>query len=160
MNVAEELEEFRKMAPGIAGGLVGLVVDNPCQFAMVASGSYVVTRGLGRLVRPHTIGGALMTAAASYGVCWWLMGEARARGLLVFRVRDPITGELVTLEELEKRSAAAVAAFDAECVPAPSRCSCGLDGCPCRDGCEPDPAPLIDLDAVEREVKRRAADPG
>lgn len=152
MNVAEELEEFRKMAPGVAGGLVGLVVDNPCQFAMVASGSYVVTRGLGRLVRPHTIGGALMTAAASYGLCLWLMGEARARGLLVFRVRDPITGELVTLEELDKRAAAG-------CVPAPSRCSCGLDGCPCRDGCEPAP-PLIDLDAVEREVRRRADSPG
>lgn len=145
MNIAESLEGLRRNAPDAAGGLVGLVVDNPVQFAMVASGSYVVTRGLGRLVRPTTIGGALMTAAASYGLCMFLMAEARRRGVLVFRVRDPITGELVTLGELAERSAAVDAAL----------CDCG------RDGCAPDPAPpLIDLDAVEREVKRRADSPG
>lgn len=139
MTALERLEEFRRDVPGAAGVLVGLVADNPAQFAAVASGSYVITRGLGRLVRPNTISGALMTAAASYGLCWWLMGEARRRGVLVFRVRDPITGELVTLEELEARSAAMAAALGAEPGPGPA---------------------LIDLAALEREVKRRAAPPG
>lgn len=147
MNIAEEVREFREMAPHIAGGVVGMVVDNPVQFAMVASGSYVITRGLGRLVRPNTISGALMTAAASYGLCMFLMAEARRRGVLVFRVRDPISGELVTLEELAERDAEVAAACDAEM-------SAAFAG-------ERDPGPpLIDLDAVEREVKRRAADPG
>lgn len=139
MTAAERLEELRRNVPGAAGVLVGLVVDNPAQFAAVASGSYVITRGLGHLVRPNTISGALMTAAASYGLCWWLMGEARRRGVLVFRVRDPITGELITLEDLEERSAAVAAALAGEHDPGPD---------------------LIDLDAVEREVRRRADSPG
>jgi hypothetical protein len=141
VTAAERLEELRRNVPGAAGVLVGLVVDNPAQFAAVASGSYVITRGLGRLVRPNTVSGALMTAAASYGLCWWLMGEARRRGVLVFRVRDPITGELMTLEELAERAAAVDGAL----------CDCGRDHAP---------VPLIDLAAVEREVKRRAAPPG
>lgn len=139
MTALERLQEIRRHAPDVAGGLVGCVVDNPAQFAMVASGSYVITRGLSRLVRPNTLGGALMTAAASYGLCMYLMGEARRRGVLVFRVRDPITGDLVTTEELLERAADVSAAFAGERDPGP---------------------PLIDLDAIEREVKRRAADPG
>jgi hypothetical protein len=139
VTAVDRLEELRRTAPAIAGGVVGIIVDNPAQFAAVLSGSYVVTRGLGRLVRPHTVGGAVMTATASYALCWWLLGEARRRGVLTFKVRDPFSGDRVTLEELAERSKAAAAACDAEHGPA---------------------APLIDLEAVEREVRRRAAPPG
>jgi hypothetical protein len=100
VSTLERLEEARRQAPAVAGALVGIVVDNPAQCALIASGSYVVTRGLGRLVRPSTFTGVLMTATASYALCWWLTAEARRRGLLTFRVRDPATGELVTLAEL------------------------------------------------------------
>lgn len=102
--ITEQLEEARRRIPAVAGGVVGLVLDNPAQFAVVLSGSYVVTRGLGRLVRPHTLGGVLMTSVTSYAVCWWLVGEAQRRGVLEFRARDahgclvPI-GELAELEE-------------------------------------------------------------
>jgi hypothetical protein len=97
--IGDRLEAARRRAPELAGGLVGLVVDNPAQFAMITAGSYVVTRMMARAVRPYGPAGVLMTAAASYGVCWWLMAEARRRGILEFRVRDP-HGELVTLAEL------------------------------------------------------------
>jgi hypothetical protein len=100
VNTLERLEELRRRTPDIAGGVVGAVIDNPAQFALVASGSYVVTRALGRLVRPTGPASALMTATASYALCWWLLAEARRRGLIVFRVRHPVTGELVTLAEL------------------------------------------------------------
>lgn len=100
MNAPERLEELRRRAPAIAGAVVGAVADNPAQCAVVASGAFVITRGLGRLVRPTTATAALMTATASYALCWWLIGEAQRRGLLVFRVRHPVTGELVTLAEL------------------------------------------------------------
>lgn len=142
MSALERLEELRRTAPDAAGGLVGLLVDNPAQFAMVASGAYVIGRGMARIVRPYGLAGIMMTAAASYGVCWWLLGEARRRGVLVFRVRDPITGELVTVEELAERAAAVDAAL-----------------CDCEPG-EHERPPLIDLAAVEREVTRRATSPG
>ena len=100
MSTRAGLEEMRRRLPAVAGAAVGLVADNPAQFALVVSGSYVVTRGLGRLVRPTTLGGALMTATVSYAACWWLFGEAQRRGVLTFRVRHPVTGELVTLAEL------------------------------------------------------------
>lgn len=141
MTAVDRLEELRRTVPAVAGGVVGIIVDNPAQFAAVLSGSYVVTRGLGRLVRPHTVGGAVMTATASYALCWWLLGEARRRGVLTFKVRDPITGDRVTLEELAERGAA-------------------VDGALCDCGREHEPVSLIDLDAVEREVKRRAAPTG
>jgi hypothetical protein len=112
--IAETLEEARRKIPALAGGVVGVMLDNPAQFAVVFSGAYVVTRGLGRLVRPTTLGGMVMTSVTSYAVCWWLIGEARARGLLEFRTRDPATGELVTLEEL-----AAVAA-ECGCLASPA----------------------------------------
>lgn len=142
MIARERLEELRRTAPDVAGGLVGLVVDNPAQFAMVASGAYVVTRALGRIVRPYGFAGCMMTAAASYGMCWWLLAEARRRGVLVFRVRHPVTGELLTVEELAEHEAAIESAL----------CDCGRD--------EQERPPLIDLAAVEREVARRAAPPG
>lgn len=100
MTLPSRLEELRTRAPAIAGAVVQVVADNPAQLALVASGAYVVTRGLGRLVRPNSMGGAIMTAVASYALCGWLVGEAQRRGVLVFRVRDPVTGELVTLAEL------------------------------------------------------------
>lgn len=113
--IADRLEATRKRAPELAGGLVALVVDNPAQFAVVVSGSYVVTRMMARAVRPYGPVGVLMTAAASYGVCWWLMSEARRRGILEFRVRGP-HGELVTLAELAELAAAA-------------QCPCGDPAC-------------------------------
>lgn len=103
--IADRLEAARKRAPEVAGGLVGLVVDNPAQFAMITAGSYVVTRMMARAVRPYGPVGVLMTAAASYGVCWWLLGEAQRRGVLEFRVRAP-NGELVTVAELGRLAAA------------------------------------------------------
>ena len=143
--LAERLEDFRRDVPGAAGVLVGLVVDNPAQFAMVASGAYVVTRALARVVRPYGVAGYMMTAAASYGVCWWLLGEARRRGVLVFRVRDS-DGELVTLDELAEREAArGEAAFTAAAAAFAGKS---------------EPGPLVDLDALEREVARRATSPG
>lgn len=99
MSAAERLEAVRRELPVTAGALVGLVVDNPAQFAAVASGSYVITRAMFRVVRPYGIAGALLTAAASYGLSVFLIGEARRRGLLEFRVRGP-GGELLTLAEL------------------------------------------------------------
>lgn len=105
--IAETLEEARRKIPALAGGVVGVVLDNPAQFAVVLSGAYVISRGLGRLVRPTTLGGIVMTSVASYAMCQWLLGEAQRRGVLEFRTRDPATGELVTLEEL--------AAVAAEC---------------------------------------------
>lgn len=102
--IAERLEEARKRAPALAGGLVGLVVDNPAQFAVVVSGSYVITRMMVRAVRPYGPAGVFMTAAASYAVCLWLMSEGRRRGILEFRVRGP-HGELVTLAELAELAA-------------------------------------------------------
>lgn len=124
--IGERLEEARKRAPAVAGALVGLVVDNPAQFAVVVSGSYVVTRMMARAVRPYGTAGVLMTAAASYGVCWWLLGEARRRGVLEFRVRGP-HGELVTLAELAELTE------HAERPP-----GCGLAGCGwCSDGAAP-----------------------
>jgi hypothetical protein len=91
------LERARRQVPAVAGVVAGLVVDNPAQFAIIASGSYVVTRTLGNLVRPRTPLQALMTATVAYGVSWWLLGEARRRGVLVFKVRDA-HGCLVPLE--------------------------------------------------------------
>jgi len=96
----EQLEEARRRIPAVAGTAIGMVVDNPVQFATIISGSYVITRGLGRLVRPSGAAGILMTSAASYALCSWLLAEARRRGVLEFRVRHPVTGELVTLAEL------------------------------------------------------------
>lgn len=139
MNGAERLEDLRRDAPAAAAALVGCVADNPAQFAVVLSGSYVITRGLGRLVRPNTVGGALMTATASYALCWFLLGQARRRGVLEFKTRDPFTGELVTSAEFDRRLAESAGAFAGKLDPE---------------------APLIDLEAVEREVKRRAASPG
>lgn len=100
MNPPERLEEIRRRIPAIAGSLVGTIADNPAQCAVVVSGAYVVTRGLGRLVRPTSFTGILMTACASQALCMWLLGEAQRRGVLTFRVRHPVTGELVTLAEL------------------------------------------------------------
>jgi len=100
VNALERLEELRRRTPDIAGGLVCAVVDNPAQFALVASGSFVITRAIGRLVRPTGLASGLMTATASYALCTWLLAEARRRGLITFRVRHPVTGELVTLAEL------------------------------------------------------------
>jgi hypothetical protein len=100
--ITEKLEAARRRVPAATGAVVGLVLDNPVQFSVVLCGSYVVTRGLGRLVRPMGAGGILMTSVTSYAVCWWLLGEARRRGLFVLRYRHPVTGELVTLEQLEQ----------------------------------------------------------
>lgn len=136
MSARERLEEARRRIPATVGATAGLIADNPVQFAMIASGSYVVTRGLGRLVRPDTLGGVLMTAAASWGVCMWLLGEARSRGLIELKVRGP-GGELVTLAELGELG---------------EPCGCGRDHAAAA-------APLIDLDAIEREVARRRAAP-
>jgi len=106
VSTFEHLEAARRRAPAIAGAVVGVIADNPAQCALVVSGAYVVTRGLGRLVRPSTVAGAVMTACVSQAVCWWLVGEAQRRGVLVFRVRDPATGALVTLAELAELAAA------------------------------------------------------
>lgn len=139
MSALEVLEEVRRRIPATVGATAGIIADNPAQFAVIASGSYVVTRGLGRLVRPYTIGGALMVGVASYAACSWLLAEAQRRGVLEFKVRDPVTGELVTTAELAELEREAAKAFTETCCAAP---------------------PLIDLDALEREVKRRAAPPG
>ena len=94
-------ESVRKRLPAAAGDVVGFVVDNPAQCALVASGAYVVTAALGRLVRPYGLPGIVATSLVSYAACRWLLGEAIARGVLELRARHPITGELVTLAELE-----------------------------------------------------------
>jgi hypothetical protein len=60
-----------------------------------------VTAALGRLVRPYGLAGIAATSLVSYAACRWLIGEAIARGVLEFRARHPVTGELVTLAELE-----------------------------------------------------------
>ena len=105
MSIADQLDGIRKRAPEIAADLAAVVVDNPAQFAMIASGAYVVTRGLARVVRPYGAPGILATSLASWGVCWWLLGEARRRGVLTFYVRDPLTGDRITVGELEERYA-------------------------------------------------------
>lgn len=115
----ERLEEARRQLPATVGAAAGIIADNPAQFAVIASGSYVVTRGLGRLVRPHTIGGALAVSVASYAACWWLLIEARRRGVLEFNVRDPATGELVTLAEFAELEREAAKAFVEQCCAAP-----------------------------------------
>jgi hypothetical protein len=97
VSALERLEQVRTDLPAVAGTVVGLVADNPAQFAMILSGSYVVTRGLARMVRPSSLGGILLTATASYGVCLWMLGEARRRGVLTFKTRDA-SGQLVPLE--------------------------------------------------------------
>lgn len=115
----DRLEEARRRAPAVAGAVVGIVVDNPVQFAVIASGSYVVTRGLARLVRPYGPAGILMTSVASYALCAWLLAEARRRGVLEFRTRDPATGELVTFAELAELEREAAAAFQERCCADP-----------------------------------------
>jgi hypothetical protein len=87
--------------PAAAGDVVGFVVDNPAQCALIASGAYVVTRGLGRLVRPYGMAGIVATSLVSYAACRWLVGEAVSRGVLQLRARHPVTGLLVTLAELD-----------------------------------------------------------
>lgn len=139
MSPLEVLEEARRRIPATVGAAAGIIADNPAQFAVIVSGSYVVTRGLGRLVRPYTLGGVLMVGVTSYAACWWLLAEAQRRGVLEFKVRDPVTGELVTTAELAELERDAAKAF----VEQSTR------------------PPLIDFDAVEREAaSRRAAAPG
>lgn len=105
MMALDRLEDTRKRLPELAGAAAGVVADNPLQFATIVSGAYVVTRIMHRLAGPETLPGALMTAAASYAACRWILAEAQARGVLVFRQRDPVTGELITGAEFEARYA-------------------------------------------------------
>lgn len=98
-------DSLRKRLPAAAGDVVGFMLDNPAQCALIASGAYVVTAGLGRLVRPYSLPGIMATSLVSYAACRWLIGEAIARGVIELRTRHPLTGQLVTLAELERELA-------------------------------------------------------
>ena len=130
-------ESLRKRLPAAAGEVIEFTLDNPAQCAVIVSAGYVITTGLARLVRPYGLPGIVAVSAVSYVASRWLVGEAIDRGLLEFRTRHPVTGELVTLAELDAELAAIRDVFDGEPAAA---------------------APLIDLDAIQREVDRRAGE--
>lgn len=88
MTAIARIEELRDEAPEAIGRVARVILDNPGQFAIIASGSYCVARAVGTMVRPRTLPQALMAGTAAWAASWWLLSEARRRGLITFYGRD------------------------------------------------------------------------
>ena len=83
-----KLENARETLPESIGSAARVIVDNPKEFAVVAAGSFVLTRIACNAVQPRNPFEAGAVFLVSQLACVYLFGKAVDKGVLNFRLRD------------------------------------------------------------------------
>lgn len=86
--MTDEIDRAAQQLPGAMATFTQLLVDNPAQFALVASGSFVITRAAVSIVRPRTPAQALALFVFLQLAMPKLAMAAVDKGWITFRVRD------------------------------------------------------------------------
>lgn len=82
------VESIRKVLPEKVKEAAQIVIDNPSQFALVASGSFVFSRIMMNLVKPKNLPEALAVMLVCQAGGSYLAMKAVENGVIKFKVRD------------------------------------------------------------------------